>query len=92
VHCHFGSKDALLEAVLLDQGLGCASGSGSARARSPPRPTRELVEALARPHLEQLEREPTRGRRWVRIVARLTRTRADVRDRLGEGAFADLFA
>ena len=78
VHYHFGSKDALLEAVLLDQGLGVRERIRQrtrALAAAPDAPTaRELVEALALPYLEQLEREPVRGRRWVRIVARLMRT------------------
>jgi AcrR family transcriptional regulator len=95
-HYHFGSKDALLEAVLLDQGRGVRERIRQrtrALAAAPDAPTaRELVEALALPYLEQLEREPIRGRRWVRIVARLARTRAEVLGRLGEGVFVDLFA
>jgi AcrR family transcriptional regulator len=96
VHYHFGSKEALLEAVLLDQGVGVRERIRQrtrALAAWPDAPTaRQLVEALALPYLEQLEREPIRGRSWVRIVARLTCTREEILERLGEGVFSDLFA
>ena len=70
VHYHFGSKDALLEAVLLDQGLEVrADPAAHTRARRRGRRadrarTRRRARAA---YLEQLEREPTRGRRRVRM-------------------------
>ena len=53
---------------------------------------RQLVEAIAVPYLEQIEREPARGRRWVRIVALVMHSRSGLLERLGEGVFAELFA
>lgn len=95
VHYHFGSKEALLEAVLLEQGAAVRERirqrlRALADAAEAPPTGRQLVEAIAVPYLEQIEREPARGRRWVRIVALVMHSRSELLEQLGEGVFAEL--
>ena len=94
VHYHFGSKEALLEAVLLEQGAAVRERMRQrlrALADAAEAPTgRQLVEAIAVPYLEQIEREPARGRRWVRIVALIMHSRSELLEQLGQGVFAEL--
>jgi AcrR family transcriptional regulator len=75
VHYHFGSKDQLLEAVLEREGQAVhAEISGRADrllARQARLTTRQLVEILAKPYLNLIEREPVRGVQWLKIVAQL---------------------
>lgn len=76
IHYHFGSKQKLIEAVVDEHGAA-VSARVEARVRelsereAIPTPT-ELVEAIALPYLELLERDSLRGLRWVKITAQLT--------------------
>src|SRR5436190_3123295 len=60
VHYHFGSKDALVEAVLFEHGLGVRErilDRTRTLAAAPEPPTaRQLVEAIARPYLDLVDR------------------------------------
>src|SRR3954454_18258780 len=75
IHYHLGSKDKLIEAVIAERGAsvsarGHARGAEAAARAEPPRAV-ELVEAIALPYLDLLERERVRGLRWVKINAQL---------------------
>jgi AcrR family transcriptional regulator len=75
VHYHFGSKQRLVEAVVDEHG-SWVSARVNARVHeladraSPPTAT-DLVEAIAVPYVELLERDRARGLRWVKITAQL---------------------
>ena len=76
VHYHFGSKDELLRAVVLD--LGAAVGSAIqanvdvlAADSAAPSPD-ALVRAVTAPYLDLLRRQRTRGMRWIKIMAQIT--------------------
>ena len=81
IHYHFGSKHKLLEAVVDEHGAAVSERVDArvrelaARQASPT--ATELVEAIALPYLELLERDPVRGLRWVKITAQLTVSNAD---------------
>jgi AcrR family transcriptional regulator len=75
VHYHFGSKDRLLDAVLEREGDRVQAeitelADGLLARRSRPT-TRQLIETLAEPYLNLIQREPVRGIRWLKIVAQL---------------------
>jgi AcrR family transcriptional regulator len=76
IHYHFGSKERLVEAVVDEHGAWVSARVGArvrALAERPDPPSAiELVEAIALPCLELLERDPVRGLRWVKIAAQLT--------------------
>lgn len=76
VHYHFGSKDELLSAVLVDLGAAVrdeilANVATLARTDEPPT-AHTLVHALTDPYLQLLLRHRTRGMRWVKIIAQLS--------------------
>jgi AcrR family transcriptional regulator len=76
IHYHFGSKEKLVEAVVLDQGQRVTERIRErchtlAEQTAPPT-AHQLVELIAEPFLELLESQPQRGLRWVKIVAQLT--------------------
>ena len=75
VYYHFGTKDQLLTAVLLDLGADVAADITArlavlaADARRPE--MEDVVRALALPYLALLQRQRVRGMRWIRIVVQL---------------------
>lgn len=76
IHYHFGSKERLIDAVVDEHGAW-VSARVTARidelaARSTPPSATDLVQAIATPYLELLERDRVRGLRWVKITAQLT--------------------
>ena len=75
VHYHFGSKNRLLDAVLEREGLAVlaeiSERADRLLARQARPTTRQLVETLAKPYLNVIEREPVRGIQWLKIVAQL---------------------
>ena len=75
VHYHFGSKDRLLEAVLEREGQAVrteiSDRADRLLARQARPTTRQLVETLAKPYLNLIEREPVRGIQWLKIIAQL---------------------
>jgi len=75
VHYHFGSKDKLLDAVLERDGRAVraeiSERADRLLARQARPTTRQLVETLAKPYLNLIEREPVRGIQWLKIVAQL---------------------
>jgi AcrR family transcriptional regulator len=80
VHYHFGSRDALIEALLVRR-MGPVMARRSARlealaaARRPPR-VREVVEALVLPLAELLGESGAAGRRYLAFLARLLDARS----------------
>jgi AcrR family transcriptional regulator len=90
IHYHFGSRDKLLEAVVEDHGTVVANeirnGFIELQGREKPPTPRELVETLAGPAMNLIERQPTRGLRWVKIIAQLSLAN----DRTLEDMFADI--
>ena len=75
VHYHFGSKDKLLEAVLERDGqtvrAEITERADRLLAKQTRPTTRQLIETLAKPYLNLIEREPVRGIQWLKIVAQL---------------------
>lgn len=74
-HYHFGSKEQLVQAVVLDHGEMIRQAIMErvellANEETPPS-TRELVETLVLPYLELMAREPIRGTRFVKVIAQL---------------------
>lgn len=76
VHYHFGSKDALLDAVLIRRGrevLADISERCDRLLEQPGRPDpREIISALIDPYEALLTRDRTGGTRWLTIVGQLT--------------------
>lgn len=76
IHYHFGSKERLLEAVVHEHGVWVSARVNSRvhelAGRPVPPTATELVQAIAMPYLELLERDRVRGVRWVKITAQLT--------------------
>lgn len=77
VHYHFGSKEDLLSAVLLDVGERVKqeiSARVDTLAASERRPDLEdVVRALTDPYLELLLNQRVRGIRWIKIVVQVSR-------------------
>lgn len=75
VHYHFGTREALLTAVLLGLGqqvsdeliAGAQSLAADARRPSP----EQVVGVLLTPYFDLLDREPVRGTRWLNVVGQL---------------------
>jgi AcrR family transcriptional regulator len=82
VHYHFGSKDALVRAVLNRRGAAVTRRHVELLEqieRRRRRPTgRELVEALATPLIELIQRDPVGGLRWIKVSARLNQSRSPI--------------
>lgn len=76
VHYHYGSKDALLEAVLMREGSTVrqqiVDGAEALLADQAAPTTRGLVEIVGQAYLDLLARKPVRGARWLTIVAQLS--------------------
>ncbi|MFE3290516.1 TetR/AcrR family transcriptional regulator [Rhodococcus sp. NPDC059234] len=77
VHYHFGSKEDLLAAVLLDLGADLSRQIGAnidrlAAATEAPA-LGEVVRALTDPYLDLLRTHRVRGIRWVKIVVQVSR-------------------
>jgi AcrR family transcriptional regulator len=76
VHYHFGTKEALLEAVLLRRGRAvvadiCARCDDLLERPERPDP-HDIVDALVSPYATLLERDGAGGGRWLSIVGQLT--------------------
>ena len=78
VHYHFESRDRLLDAVLERDGQAVRAEISERADRllgRQARPTtRQLVDLLATPYINLIEREPVRGIQWLKIVAQLITT------------------
>jgi AcrR family transcriptional regulator len=76
VHYHFGSKAALLRAVVARQGEAVVGemmqrGHALLAAATEPSP-RAIIEVLSEPYRALLGREPEIGKAWMRVVAQLS--------------------
>ncbi|MBY8856840.1 TetR/AcrR family transcriptional regulator [Nocardia sp. CA2R105] len=75
-HYHFGSKDAILEAVLLDAGAGVLARihdlAEQAVESDRTLDGRELVDLLAVPYREFLSSDPVKASRWLSICGQLS--------------------
>jgi AcrR family transcriptional regulator len=78
---HFGSKRALVEAVVLRRarpvGDAVRDRLGALQGRDD-LTTRELVEAVLLPFVDELNREPVRAVRWLKILVTLALNEDDV--------------
>ncbi|MEU6379443.1 TetR/AcrR family transcriptional regulator [Streptomyces sp. NPDC046909] len=81
VHYHFGTKEALLDAVLLRRGrevVADISARCDALLAQAGRPDpEEILEALIAPYAALLERDRAGGARWLSIVGQLTLSGSD---------------
>lgn len=76
VHYHFGTKEDLLSAVLLDMGSAVVQSISERidRLEAGPAPDLEsVVRALTDPYLELLLAHRVRGIRWIKIVVHVSR-------------------
>lgn len=76
VHYHFGTKEDLLSAVLLDMGSAVVQSISERIDRLEAGPTPDLesvVRALTDPYLELLLAHRVRGIRWIKIVVHVSR-------------------
>ncbi|SFV12632.1 TetR/AcrR family transcriptional regulator [Pseudoduganella namucuonensis] len=76
VHYHFGSKGALLEAILMRRG-GAMMAAITERAdlllaRTAPPSVRELVTTLFEPHANLIRDDPVGGGYWEQIISQLS--------------------
>jgi AcrR family transcriptional regulator len=81
VHYHFGSKHALLVAVMKRRGDRVAARHLELLdelERRPDATPRDLVEGLAQPLAELIADDPVGGLRWVKLAARLALARHPV--------------
>ncbi len=95
-HYHFGTKNDLLTAVLLDMGTAVrdriSDNVGVLAAEGHPPTVDALIRAVTEPYKTLLLRHRTRGMRWIRIVTQLSQqghpvleaTELDLRGRLLE--------
>lgn len=78
VHYHFKTKNALLQAILQRHGaevLRAIADRGTSLGLDTAHPTpRQVIECVAIPYFELLERDPVGGLEWLRIIAQLART------------------
>ncbi|MFN8626944.1 MAG: TetR/AcrR family transcriptional regulator [Candidatus Binatia bacterium] len=75
VHYHFGTKDRLLEAVILRRGRAVAQRAreliDAMEAEGKPPSAAGLVRLATVPYCELLTRDPVGGARWLRLLAQL---------------------
>jgi AcrR family transcriptional regulator len=75
VHYHFGTKDALVDAVLLIHGeetrAAIAERAKAIMSGEAPSSARDLVTMLAQPYIELIATHPQSGGEWIRLVSRL---------------------
>jgi AcrR family transcriptional regulator len=89
VHYHFGTKEALVEAVLSRFGEEVSEGiakSARASAASPKPPSaRDLVVMLAEPYAQVLAKTGAQGIQWVRVIGQVNQLEPDrINDRSTE--------
>jgi len=82
VHYHFGTKDALVEAVVHAYGEAVIS-TTKARAQEilkagVPATARDLVTMLSEPYLDLMQAEPEKGVAWVRVISSLLQSQPDL--------------
>lgn len=81
VHYHFGTKEGLLDEVLLVHGgdvrAAIAERARAVQAAGPSADARDLVMMYADPYLELMAAHPRTGVQWVRLISRLTQTDPD---------------
>jgi AcrR family transcriptional regulator len=88
VHYHFGSKDRLIAAVIARRGADVQARSaellGKVEAAAHPKAI-DVVQALAEPFIELLERDHVTGRRWLQIVGEMVLVRDERVEQVGFG-------
>jgi AcrR family transcriptional regulator len=85
VHYHFGSKEGLVQAVLVRRGRFVIARHSQLLDELETRDgvhARDLVAALAAPFVELIEQDPERGHRWVKFAAQLAQSHHPVMQRL----------
>jgi AcrR family transcriptional regulator len=86
IHYHFGSKEKLIAAVVAERGEGVASRVSELAlglsAQPEPPSSRQLVELIAIPYRELIERARSGGLCWLKIVAQLAVSHPDLLERL----------
>jgi AcrR family transcriptional regulator len=86
VHYHFGSKEKLVSAVVAERGQHVASRvsvlAAALSAQPEPPTSQQLVELIAVPYRELIERARSGGLSWLKIVAQLAVSRPELLERL----------
>jgi AcrR family transcriptional regulator len=86
VHYHFGSKEELVSAVVAERGQHVSSRvsalAATLSAQPEPPTSRQLVELIAVPCRELIERARGGGLSWLKIVAQLAVSRPELLERL----------
>jgi AcrR family transcriptional regulator len=93
---HFPSKRALVEAVVLRRGRPVGDGVRRRLGELQGRPgltARDLVDAVLVPFVEELDREPVRAVRWLKILVTLALNEDEIvmRELVAEGDVSALF-
>lgn len=94
LHYHFGSREALIEAILTRRGLNAnlrrrgMLDALDARDRAPE--VRDVVSAVIDPMLEMIDEHGEAGRRFIRFLARLQSDRTGIIQGIEERHFPDI--
>lgn len=94
LHYHFGSREALIEAILARRGIEANQRRremlDALEAREQPPGVRDVVDAVIDPMLEIIDKHGEAGRRFIRFLSRLQADRTGIIQGIEEQYFPDV--